>query len=179
MVSAPGSTYMRPALIEANTVHAGSSQPSRAEAVSDIAHRLDVFLRELAAQSPDIDVDDVAPRIEAESPDVREQLVPGAHLVRTAREMPEEQELPLRQRRTPSVHVQHAPVQVQLHGADREPTTGAGWRRLPRQSGIHPRQQLGNGEGFGEIVDRPPAQALHLRLYVSNGGQDEHPGHDG
>src|SRR4051812_30827220 len=100
---------MRAALTEANTAQTGSSQPSRAEAVSDIAHRLDVLLRELAAQSADIDVDDVAPRVEAETPDVGQELVAGADLVRAAHEVSQEQELPLRQRRTPSVHVQHAP----------------------------------------------------------------------
>src|SRR4051794_26507662 len=164
---------MSAALTEAKTAQAGSSQPSRAEAVSDIAHRLDVLLRKLAAQSPDIDVDDVAPRVEAQSPDVRKELVTCAHLVRMAHEVSQEQELPLRQGRTPSAEVQDTAVQVQLDGADLEPPAGPRRRRVLPNPGVHPGQQLGDGEGFGEVVDRALAQALHLRLDVSESGQDE------
>src|SRR4051812_16634379 len=114
---------MRPALAEANTAHAGNSQPSRAEAVSDITHRLDVLTGQLAAQSSDIDVDDVAPRVEAEAPDVRQQLVAGADLVGASHEMTQQKELSLGQRRTPSADVQLPSLQVELDRSDPQPST--------------------------------------------------------
>src|SRR3954452_2673689 len=118
---------MRPALTEANTAHAGNSQPSRAEAVSDIAHRLDVLTGQLAAQSSDIDVDHVAPRVEAKAPDVRQELVAGADLVGSSHEMTQKKELPLRQRRTPPARVQLPSLQVELDRSDPKPSTRR-WR---------------------------------------------------
>src|SRR4051794_18135134 len=174
MVSAPGSAYMSAALTEAKTAHTGSSQVSRAEAVSDIPHRLDVLLRELAAQPPHVDVDDVAARVEAETPDVGEELVAGADLVRPPHEMPQEQELPLRQRRSPSRDVQHAPLQVQLHRADPEPPRGCGQRRMLCEAGVDPGKQLGDRKRLREVVDRSPTKAVHLRVDVTDGGQHEH-----
>src|SRR3954469_7668516 len=90
-------TYMSAALVPANTAHAGSSSRSRAEAVAHIAHRLDVPPVDLGAESPDVHLEDVAARVEAEAPDVREQLVARAHLTGSTHQVTEEDELPLGQ----------------------------------------------------------------------------------
>src|SRR3954454_10454858 len=144
---------MRPALAEANTAHAGNSQPSRAEAVSDIAHRLDVLTGQLAAQSSDIDVDHIAPRVEAEAPDVRQELVSGTDLIGSSHEMAQKEKLALPQRRTPPAGVQLASLEVELDRSDPKPSTRRwrGW--MPGEPGVDPGEQLGDGKGFREIVD--------------------------
>src|SRR3954451_20134245 len=177
MVSAPANRYISTELTVAKTSQAGSSQrcpPSGAEAVPDIAHRLDVFVAELAAQPPDIDVDHVALRVEAQSPDIGQQLVAGAHLVGATHEVRQQHELTLRQRRTSSFDVDHAFLEIETHAADFQPAERGATRRLGQPS-IDTSDELGHRERLGQVVDGAFAQAVHPRLDVTDGGQDEHP----
>src|SRR5437588_12843475 len=103
MVSAPASRYMSSELTVAKISHEGSSQRCRrsgAEAIADIAHRLDVLVAEFAAQPPDVDVDHVALRVEAQPPNVGKKLITRAHLVDTSHEMQQQHELARRQPRS-------------------------------------------------------------------------------
>src|SRR5690349_12438147 len=88
---------MRIVLTDANAIQMGISQRSRAEAVAHLAHRLDVPAVDLAAQAADVHLEHVAARVEAEAPDVGEELVASADLARAAHEVAEKDELSLRQ----------------------------------------------------------------------------------
>src|SRR3954452_12699515 len=137
MVAAPANRYISTALTVANTAHVGSNhrcQRSGAEAVSDIAHRLDVFVAELAAQPPDVDVDNVAVRVEAEPPHGGEQLVARAHLVCASHDVRQQHELSLRQRGTTSFDLHLALLEVKAHLADLQPAVGRTGRRLCQPS---------------------------------------------
>src|ERR1700712_5738232 len=113
MVSAPGIRYMSTVLTLAKATQTGISQRSRAEAVAHIAHRLDVPPVDLGAKAPDVHLEHVAARVEAEAPHVREQLVTRAHLAGAAHQVPEQDELALRQRRAAIALVQDASLQVE------------------------------------------------------------------
>src|SRR6266516_6463682 len=109
IVSWPGSTNIAAVLTAAKITQPGNSQRLTGdEAISDIAHRLNRFPFKLRAQPADAHVHDVAPRIAGVAPHVCEQLITGAHLARTAHEMPHQDELAMRQRDLPVFHAQHA-----------------------------------------------------------------------
>src|SRR4051795_2545915 len=145
MVSAPGIRYMSTVLTLAKATQTGISQRSRAEAVAHIAHRLDVPPVDLGAEASDVHLEDVATGVEAEAPDVREQLVARAHLAGAAHQVAEQDELPLRQGRAAVTVVQDAALEVETHGPDLEPPSGhrRGCLGQPR---VDPREQLGHGE---------------------------------
>src|SRR3954452_6972926 len=151
MVAAPANRYISTALTVANTTHEGSNhrcQRSGADAVSDIAHRLDVFVAELAAQPSDVDVDHIALRVEAQPPHGGEQLVTCAHFVGATHEVRQQHELTLRKRRTTSFDVDDALVQVKTHAADLQPAEGRAAGCLC-QSSIDTSDELGHCEWLG------------------------------
>src|SRR5215475_9419251 len=85
IVSPPGMTNISQRLTAVKTAQTGTSTrlasegSIRDEAVAHIPHRLDLVRVELGPQPPDVDVHDVAARIERVAPDIGEQLLPGAH----------------------------------------------------------------------------------------------------
>src|SRR4051812_36074599 len=72
----------------------------RAEAVADVAHRLDraaSVVAELAAQVSDVDVEHLGARVELEAPHRVEELLARQHLVGMPQQMGEQLELARRE----------------------------------------------------------------------------------
>src|SRR5215813_4728646 len=123
IVSWPGSTNIATVLTAAKISQPGKSQRLTGdEAVSDITHRLNRSPLKLRPQSSDAHVHDVASRIAGVAPYICEQLIAGAHLTRVTHEMPNQDELAMRQRDLPVFHVDHAALQVEPHTARLEPS---------------------------------------------------------
>src|SRR6476469_137395 len=94
IVSQLGSTTMKATFAAANTTHPTSTEYLRSQSIAGMADRLDRGVgAELLAQSPDADVDDVRPGVEAVPPDVREQALAAYHLAGVLHEMAEQPEL--------------------------------------------------------------------------------------
>src|SRR5215831_16646129 len=100
IVSWPGSANIATVLTTAKITHAGKSQRSTGDKA----------------------VSDVASRIAGVAPHICEQLITGAHLTRTTHEMPHQDELAMRQRDLPVLHVDHAALQVEPHTTHLEPS---------------------------------------------------------
>src|SRR5215831_12889322 len=123
IVSCPGNANIASVLATAKTTQPGKSQRLAGDkAVSDIAHRLNRFPLKLRSQPADAHVHDVASRIAGVAPYICEQFITGAHLTRTTHEMPHQDELAMRQRDLPVLHVDHAALQVEPHTTDLEPS---------------------------------------------------------
>src|SRR5215510_534878 len=123
IVSWPGSANIATVLAAAKITQPGKSQRLTGDkAISDIAHRLNRFLFKLRAQPADAHVHHVASRIEGVAPHICEQLITGAHLTCATHEMPHQDELAMRQRDLPVVHVDNAALQVEPHATYLEPS---------------------------------------------------------
>src|SRR5215467_5695623 len=173
IVSCPGNANIASVLTAAKITHPGKSQRLASDkAVSDIAHRLNRFPLKLGAQPADAHVHDVASRIAGIAPHICEQLITGAYLTRTTHEMPHQDELAMRQRDLPVLHVDHAVLQVEPHTTPLEPS-----RRRRRGPIVDPppdpRDQLGDRERLRQVVHRPHLQAADLGLDVADRGQDQ------
>src|SRR5215471_5762044 len=173
IVSWPGTANIRAVLAAAKITQPGKSQRLTGDkAVSDIAHRLNRSPLQLRPQSADAHVHDVASRVKGVAPHICEQLITGAHLTRTTHEMPHQDELAMRQRDFPVLHVDHAALQVEPHTTRLEPS------RRDRCGPVldpspDPRDQLGDRERLRQVVDRPHLQAADLGLDVADRGQDK------
>ena len=147
----------------------------RAQAVADVAHRLDraaSVVAELAAQVADVDVEHLGARVELEAPHRVEELLARQHLVGMPQQMGEQLELARREVDVAAVVGHAAGEQVGADPARLEDGRGA----LPRPSqvGAHAREHLREGERLRDVVVRAPVEALDTLRDRPAGRQHDH-----
>jgi hypothetical protein len=159
------------------TVRAGhrAVRPRGGQPVPDIAHGLHDVRAQLGAQAPHVHVHHVAPGVERVAPHLGQELFPGAHLPRPPHEVLEQEELPFGQADRASAGVRPPGHEVQADVAGLEdPVPGGRGGRLV-EAGPEPGQELGEGEGLGQVVAGPELEAADLGVHVRQGGQDQDP----
>jgi hypothetical protein len=88
IVSSPARKYVSHALTPAKASQAAESAAlPRDESITNTAHCLDAVGGKLAAYPLDVDVDQIGPWIEVDSPYVGEQFLAGADLAATMQEV--------------------------------------------------------------------------------------------
>src|SRR5258708_5716209 len=114
---------MRPELAVAKLTQPKKSQRLAADkAEYDNAHRLNRSPFKHRAQSADESVDAVGSRIEAVAPHIWEQRITGAHRPSKQHEMPQEEELAMRQRDLAVCQGEPPGVRVEPHPTRLEPS---------------------------------------------------------
>src|SRR5439155_24294021 len=99
------------------------------EPISDIADRLDHLGPQLRPQPPDAHVDDVAPGVEREPPDLSQQLLPPTDRASAEHEVLQQQELALGKPDRPLSPIGHPAKHVQSNatGLDHPRDGRGGW----------------------------------------------------
>ena len=130
-------------------------------------------LFDLAAQPAHVDVDHVGLRVEVIAPDVLEQHRARDHLAGVAHEVGEQGELPRLQGDLAARAAHHPGEQVDLEVREAEARLAGAAAGPPRQR-FEPRQQLGEGEGLGQIVVAAGPEPFHAVVHLGERTQDEH-----
>src|SRR5712691_2681661 len=158
-VSQVGTSCIATRLAAAKTPHATLShsprppgrRSGRVEAIALSSHGDDRLRAELLPQAGHVDVDHVRARVELVAPDRRQEVLLGDGLSRVADQLPQQQELALRERDGPGAVVDLPAHQVDPQAADLE-RPGA----EPGRADAHPHalQQLVEAERLGHVVVR-------------------------
>src|SRR3569623_1936213 len=146
------------------------------EAISDAAdgvdQRIGLGIVDLAADAPDIDVDDVGGGIEVQVPDMLEQHRAGDDAALVAHEIFEQLEFPRQQRNLAAMTARTAGEQVDGEIAD--PQDGfLGHGVAAAAECLEPRQQFDEGERFDEIVIATGTQAADAVVDFAERGNDQ------
>src|SRR5258708_1334025 len=128
---------------------------------------------DLRAQAADMDIDDVGLRIEMKIPDAFEQHCPGLDLAGVAHQKFEEPVFPRLQVDGLSGARHDAGEQVDLEVADAQDRGDRLTGRPPRESG-DAGDQLGEGEGFDQVVVGPGIEAVDAVVDSIQRGEEKH-----
>ena len=130
-------------------------------------------LVDLAAQPAHMDVDHVGLGVEVVAPDMLQQHRARHHLARVAHEVGQQVELTRLQGDLAAGTPHRAGEQIQLQVREAETRLAGCIARAPEQR-FKPRQELGEGEGLGQIVVAAGPEPLHPVVHLGERAQDQH-----
>src|SRR5579871_88423 len=149
------------------------------EAVSNAADRMDqwigLFVVDLAADTADIDVDDVCRRIEMQVPDVLQQHRAGDDPALVAREVFQKPELARQKLDVLAAPAGGSRDQVDREIADAQNGLLGDGVAAPAKR-FQARQQFDEGKGLDQIVVAAGAQAAHLVVDFAQRADDQEGG---
>src|SRR5215472_2455001 len=149
---------------------AGRTWSGGVEPITLAPHSDDRVGAELLPQPRDVDVDHVGPGVEPVAPDLRQQVLLGDRAAGVTRQLPQQQELPLRQR-----HELRADPHLPAHEVHAEP---ADLERRGAPAGSPDAQpdalqQLVEAERLGHVVVGAELEALDLGPAVRQAREDD------
>src|SRR5262245_4232620 len=153
MVSQRGHNSITTTLTAAKATQASTSHCLRSDdPIPDMPHRLDDLVADLLSQAPDAHLDDVAPRVERQSPDVGQQLLTSTDVRRPTHQMLEEQILLFGQVDRTVTEVDRSTLTMQIDRTHAVCVIVATALVAEAHASICPRNELRDGERLHHVV---------------------------
>src|SRR5262245_3983743 len=148
------------------------STDAKPDAADGVDERIGLLTVDLAADAPDVDIDDVGRGVEVQIPDVLQQHRAGDDLALVAHEVLEHLKF-ARQQLDLLPAARHRPRdQVELEIADAQHRLLDDRAAAPGER-FDPRQQFREGERLDEVVVAARAQAAHAIVDLAEGADDQ------